>query len=48
MGIEDEGNAKVNGLLQNRRNSNNLSLTLLHDNDFDHLESKMTSVSSKK
>ena len=48
MGIEEEGNAKVNGLIQNRQTTNQFNLSLLPDHDLDHLESKLTSASSKK
>lgn len=47
MGIEDEGNARVNGVFANQRQlvPQSLQLSLLQDDD--DLESKLTSVSSK-
>ena len=47
MGIEDEGNARVNGVFANQRQlvPQCLQLSLLQDDD--DLESKLTSVSSK-
>lgn len=45
MGIEEEGNARLNGMMQRQ---GGLNLDLLHDTDLDKLESKMTSVSSKR
>jgi hypothetical protein len=51
MGIEDEGNAKVNSVIANSSVAmrqlvpQSLQLALLHDDD--DIESKLTSVSSK-
>ena len=45
MGIEEEGNARVNAVMSRQLVPHSLSLSLLDDND--HLESKLTSVSSK-
>ena len=47
MGIDDEGSQRVNGVSLMKSN-NSLSLNLLPNSDYDHLESRLTSVSSKK
>eukprot|EP00347_Sterkiella_histriomuscorum_P003625 403363569 len=47
-GIEEEGNAKVNGLLSAQLYSTKMNLSLIPELDGDHLESRLTSVSSKK
>jgi len=49
MGFEDEGAGLVNGMINQQERLGNVQLmTLIPDYDIDHLESKMTSVSSKK
>ncbi len=48
MGIEEEGSAMIlNGAFSQGRQGQ-FSLALMPEHDIDHLESKMTSVSSKK
>ena len=44
MGIEEEGQHLANGF---KKSNGGLSLNLLPEEDFDHLESRLTSVSSK-
>ena len=49
MGVEEEGTGLVNGMMNSSGRIGNVQLmTLMPENELDHLESKMTSVSSKK